>query len=438
MKIIKVIHGYPPAYNAGSEVYSQTLCHELAYHSHQVHVFTREENPFLPDYHLRTEKDELNPAITKHLINLPILRHRYRYRHPLVDNVFNDLLEKLCPEIVHVGHLNHLSTSLVDKAKDKNIPVVFTLHDYWLICPRGQFLQRNPIKGDPWQHCTQQEDRKCAKNCYAGYFSGNLDEWSEDASYWANWVARRRHHLNNVLDKIDLFIAPSHYLLERFKKDLSLPASKLVYLDYGFDLTRLTGRNRQAETPFVWGYIGTHTPHKGIHLLLKAFATLKGNSLLRIWGRSRAEVTPGLRQLAAGFSGDVQQRIEWLPEYSNASIVREVFDRVDAIVVPSIWVENSPLVIHEAQQCGVPVITANKGGMSEYVQHERNGLLFEFLNEEDLAKQMQKFLDHPRQAAELGRQGYLYSANHSIPSIQDHTQALEKIYNNLRQKEGVQ
>ena len=57
--------------------------------------------------------------------------------------------------------------------------------------------------------------------------------------------------------------------------------------------------------------------------------------------------------------------------------MRDAFDRVDAIVVPSVWVENSPLVIHEAQQARVPVITADAGGMAEYVRHEVNGLLFE-------------------------------------------------------------
>jgi len=136
MKIMKVIHGYPPAYNAGSEVYSQTLCHELAA-SHEVHVFTREENPFLPDYSFRQEQDISKPSVTKHIINLPLLRQRYRYRHEQVDGMFDGLLQAIKPDIIHVGHLNHLSTSLVEIAKNYSIPIVFTLHDYWLICPRG-------------------------------------------------------------------------------------------------------------------------------------------------------------------------------------------------------------------------------------------------------------------------------------------------------------
>ena len=56
MKILQVIHGYPMRFNAGSEVYTQALCHGLA-ERHEVHVFTRAEDPFTPDFGLRVETD---------------------------------------------------------------------------------------------------------------------------------------------------------------------------------------------------------------------------------------------------------------------------------------------------------------------------------------------------------------------------------------------
>lgn len=77
MKILKVIHGYPMRYNAGSEVYSQTLCHGLA-ERHEVHVFTREEDAFAPDFNLRKEQDADDKRITLHLVNNPRLKDRYR------------------------------------------------------------------------------------------------------------------------------------------------------------------------------------------------------------------------------------------------------------------------------------------------------------------------------------------------------------------------
>src|SRR5262249_49803173 len=148
------------------------------------------------------------------------------------------------------------------------------------------------------------------------------------------------------------------------------------FLPYGFDRARLAGRRRVPGEPFTFGYIGTHTPAKGIDVLLRAFADVGGDARLRIWGRPRTEATDALKGIASSLAPEVASRVEWLPEYRNEDIVRDVFDRVDAIVVPSIWVENAPLVIHEAQQARVPVITADTGGMAELVQHEVNGLIF--------------------------------------------------------------
>ncbi|MCK4830736.1 glycosyltransferase, partial [bacterium] len=139
MKIVKVIHGYPMHYNAGSEVYSQTLCHGLANNHHEVHVFTREEDSFSPDYRVRIEQDQDDPRITVHLVNNP--RNKDRYRSIEIDQRFAELLETVHPDIVHIGHLNHLSTSLVKEASTRNIVIIYTLHDYWLMCPRGQFMQ---------------------------------------------------------------------------------------------------------------------------------------------------------------------------------------------------------------------------------------------------------------------------------------------------------
>jgi glycosyltransferase involved in cell wall biosynthesis len=196
-------------------------------------------------------------------------------------------------------------------------------------------------------------------------------------------------------------------------------------------LERLQNLKRTEGEPFTFGYIGTHIPAKGIQDLIVAFALLKGDCRLRIWGRSRAQNTYGLRAIVATLPIEIQERIEWLPEYQNEHIVMEVFNHVDCIVVPSIWVENSPLVIHEALQLKIPVITANTGGMAEYIHHEQNGLLFEHRNVESLANQMQRFVDDPILAPQLGSKGYLQSHDGNIPGLGEHIVAMESIYERL-------
>jgi len=227
---------------------------------------------------------------------------------------------------------------------------------------------------------------------------------------------------------VDRFVAPARYLLERYRDSFGIPPAKLSYLDYGFDHARLTGRRRDAGEPFTFGYIGTHIPAKGIHDLIRAFGQLGGRCQLRIWGREQGQATQALRALASRLGGDAAGRVQWQPEYRNQDIVREVLDHVDAIVVPSVWVENSPLVIHEAQQARVPVVTADAGGMAEYVHHEVNGLLFRHRDAGALAVQMQRFVDDPDLADRLGNRGYLYTESRDVPEGGDHVTAVVGIY----------
>ena len=427
MKILQVIHGYPMRYNAGSEVYTQALCHGLAAR-HEVHVFTREEDPFAPDFRLRTERDPDDPRVTLHVVNNA--RNRDRYLEPGIDRRFAELVERIRPDLVHVGHLNHLSISLPFEAAARSVPVVHTLHDYWPMCPRGQFIQMFPR--DPtevWALCDGQEDRKCAERCYARYFGGSPDDREADVAYWTGWVERRMRHVREMTEFVDCFIAPARYLRDRYRDEFGLPASKLVHLDYGFDLARLRGRRvRRAGGPFVFGYIGTHIPAKGVQDLIRAFGAVAGETALRIWGRARGQNTEALKALARNLPSGAAERVEWMPEYRNRDIVRDVFDRVDAIVVPSVWVENSPLVIHEAQQARVPVIAADAGGMAEYVRHGVNGLLFEHRSWRSLAERMQELVDEPSLARRLGRRGYLYGENGDVPAMEEHVRAVEGIY----------
>ena len=426
MKILQVIHGYPMRYNAGSEIHTQILCHALA-GRHEVHVFTREEDPFAPDFRMRIEGDPDHAGTTLHVVNNP--RNRDRYREPGIDRRFAEVLDRIRPDVVHVGHLNHLSSALPFEAARRSIPVVHTLHDYWTMCPRGQFMQTFPEDPeDPWAACGGQEDRKCAERCYARSFGGTPEEREADVGYWTGWVGRRMRHLREMTEFVDLFVAPARYLHDRYRDEFGIPERKLVCLDYGFDLARLRGRERTPGEPFTFGYIGTHIPAKGIHDLIRAFGGVNGRATLRIWGRPRGQDTEALKALARSLPEGKTDRVEWLPEYRNRDIVRDVFNRVDAIVVPSVWVENSPLVIHEAQQARVPVITADAGGMAEYVRHEVNGLLFEHRSHRSLAGRMQRFVDDPGLARRLGRRGYAFSDSGDVPAIEDHARAIEGLY----------
>lgn len=418
-------------YNAGSELYTQYLAHGLAKKNIEVKVFSRIENPFQPDYAIKEEKDIVSANLNIPVILVNVARQKDRYQSDGVDKCFKEVMLDFKPQIVHLNHLNHLSLGIIKVAKDFDARVIFTLHDFWLACPRGQFLQINYEDPHPWQLCDGQEDEKCATRCYSRYFSG-LEEYSnEDIQYWKHWVSNRQIKIKKIIDHVDLFISPSQSLLVIMQQELDLDNQKLVYLDYGFDLERLKGRNRIIENGVTFGYIGTHVMAKGIHQLIAAFSELIGDAKLKIWGRERPDITSFLKELVEDIDSPIKLSISWEQEYKNEDIVDEVFNHLDVLVVPSIWNENSPLVIHEALQCRVPVITANIGGMEEYVKDGVNGKLFLHRDYQSLKEKMQFFLDNPKQIEILGKRGYIQSEDGNIPSLEEHIASVLQLYKKL-------
>ncbi|MDR2835792.1 MAG: glycosyltransferase [Bacteroidales bacterium] len=426
MHILKIIHGYPPNYYAGSEVYSQSVCNELS-KRHKVSVFTREENLYAPDFSIRHKKAIEN--LDLYFVNNP--QGKDGYQHKQMDDNFADLLKQLKPDIAYIGHLNHLSTGLIDELNKQKIPIVFMLHDYWLMCPRGQFLTRSIGKRNNFAVCNGQNDQKCACDCYEVYFSGKETEREQDIEAWSNWVNRRMTETKAIIDKVDLFIAPAKYLRNRFINDFGILESKIIYLDYGFPTEYLTQTEKSKDkSNFTFGYIGTHIPAKGVNLLIEAFKQIEQPATLKIFGRENGQSTKALKKMAETSVNP----IEFCGEYVNKNLANIVFANVDCIIVPSIWAENSPLVIHEAQECKVPVITANYGGMCEYVHHKVNGLLFEHRNANALAEQMLWAFENPLKMVEFGKHGYLYSKDGKVPDIQEHCKELIKLFENVKTK----
>lgn len=424
MRILKIIHGYPPLYNAGSEVYSQSICEELS-QNNEVFVFTREENAYLPDFSIR--KELVNDNLTIFFANMA--QGKDGFRHSELDNIFGKIVDEIKPDIAHIGHLNHLSTGIVDELKKRRISVIFTLHDFWLMCPRGQFLQRNFGNANHLQLCDKQENKKCATNCYNAYFTGQEDNLQKDISFWSDWIASRMKETREIVNKVDLFIAPSMYLRNRFIDEFRINPEKILYMDYGFPTHYLTPHVKKAQNElFTFGYIGTHIPAKGVNLLIDAYLKLKGKAVLKIWGWKDQRSTKALVQKAQ----EVGLPIEFKGEYINKNLADEVFSQVDCIVVPSIWGENSPLVIHEAQACHIPVITANYGGMKEYVNHKVNGLLFTHRDAVSLSEQMQWAIENKIQMIELGKRGYLFSTDGKVPEIKKHCNDLLSIYKDIK------
>ena len=424
MKILEVIHGYPPHYNAGSEIYTQTVSEELSRHGHNVSVFCRKEDPFSDEYSLETE---VRNGVKVHVINHFTSKDRFKDEN--VERRFEEVLSEEAPDVVHIGHLNHLSTGIPEKSKQHNCVVAFTIHDYWLACPRGQFIQMTPSGRLTWPPCPGQDDSRCAVRCYSRMYAGTEDMQRHDFEYWTSWINSRMKEIRRQLNFIDFLILPSNFVKRRLSSELKLSSDRILLEHYGFDINRLGGRRRNEDSSFVFGYMGRIIPAKGVSDLIHAFGMISGTSELRIWGEATPSDLAALKKVVLSLPEKVAKRIRFLGTYENRDIVRQVLNNVDVIVVPSIWDENSPMVIQEALHARVPVIAPCHGGMSELVLDGINGLSFAHRNVSSLASKMQIAVNSPELLEELGKRGNAYSADGSAHPINDHVRFLEYLFN---------
>jgi glycosyltransferase involved in cell wall biosynthesis len=143
MRILFVNHTFPPESVAGSELCVLNTAKTLQTLNHQVAVFYRYSNPNDDEYQLRESTyDNIKTYSINHTYRF-VDRFQKIYLQSAIAARFSYVLHRWKPDIVHFHHLTNLSLSLVQEAKAAGCKTVFTLHDYWLLCQRGQLLQRN-------------------------------------------------------------------------------------------------------------------------------------------------------------------------------------------------------------------------------------------------------------------------------------------------------
>ena len=111
-----------------------------------------------------------------------------------------------------------------------------------------------------------------------------------------------------------------------------------------------------------------------------------------------------------------------MDRFDHRSEVGRVFSEIDVLVVPSIWLENSPLVIHEAFMAGVPVVGARIGGTADLVRHGENGLLYEPTSARALADAIRELIDDPERVRALS------SSESPVKTLTDDVREWESIY----------
>lgn len=448
MRIVQVVNGLPPEYLGGTETYAATLAQELARQGHTVSVFARRENARQPEHAVETTTVDQVEISRINNTRRQSTSFADSYRNDSVATCFGQMLDRFKPDIVHFQHLVYLSTTCVREATRRQIPVVMTLHDYWLICQRGRFLKPD------LSVCPGQTDTGCAQ-CFHhvldprmsvlyGWLKPLLGQQSwlrERARRWygkragsqsvslaaQQQIQARMAHIRALCASVSLFLAPSRFLREQFVA-FGIPPEKILFHECGLQTDAIqpapkapVPRKNRDKRPLTFGYIGVVDPVKGVHLLVEAFQTLPAE--LRIYGGEAAYAPypdeKGFRSRLVN-----SPRIRCMGRYEQHELSR-ILAEVDVVVVPSIWYENAPLVIREAFLAHTPVITADFGGMREWVTDGVNGLLFEPRNIDDLRQKMRRFVTEPDLVARLSQ------AFPAVRSISTDAALLEQHYRRL-------
>jgi len=439
MKILQVVHSFIPYTMAGTEVYSYRLSKELS-KQHQVFVFFRVNLAKEKEYALIYNKlDELETYAINHTFRF-CNSFKATYSDEAINKKFGELLDKIKPDIVHIHHLLFLSHGIVREIKKRNIPIVYTLHDYWLICYRGQLVK------DDLTVCTVNsisQCRECLKYLlviknYAmflyrllrrnapPFLLGLLKKFYLGISTAQSLkeIEKLKNSREELFSKIDLFIAPSNFIKNEFIKH-GLVGDKIIYSAYGFDSNGLFSLGKSESSILRFGYLGTLLPMKGVDILISAFKGIDNkNTKLLIYGKlfcySNFEYYPGFLKKSIGNDS----RIELKGGYDNKD-VGKILSNIDVLIVPSIWLENSPLVIQESFLAKTPVIASRIGGIPELVSDGINGLLFNPGDSGDLKEKMQYIIDSP---------GVLKKFRENMPKVKaiaDNAKETQETYSKL-------
>lgn len=313
-----------------------------------------------------------------------------------------DLIDIFKPDIVHLNNIHsYLSPIIAKLAYDKNIKVIWTLHDYKLICPTYSCLYNGQVCEACFSNKSQVLFRKCMKKSIiaSALAFGEAIQWNQKKL--SQWV--------------DTFICPSQFMAEKMLQ-AGYPVEKLKVVcnfiaDEKIDLIH----SINTDIRNAYCYIGRLSEEKGLETLLAVAATLPYN--LYIAGEG-----PLKNNLCEKYSS--ANNIHFMGQLNYHEIIA-LLRQVCFSVIPSIWYENNPLSVIESLCCGTPVLGSRIGGIPELLTDDYSQL-FVANNPQDLEEKIHLMFN------KCGKINNYELSNISISrfSSEVHYSKLIDIYNN--------
>lgn len=322
-------------------------------------------------------------------------------------------------KLAHFHNIHHYITpAIIWRLKKRGVKIIWTLHDYKIICPENSFVSNGKICEKcitgSFYHCAT---NKCKKNSYAASFLAAVDAYF--------------YHGTKTYNKVDMFLCPSEFILNKFRK-FGFDDSKLFLSNLCYDINLvdnfISEHYTQSENTKVLTepekyimYIGRVEAIKGIKTLIDA---VRGTDIkLKIAG-SGTEIDSFKNYLDVEGIGNV----EFLGFQDKKSVFGLTLNS-KFVVCPSEWYENFPYSITESFLFSKPVVGANIGGIPELVRDGETGYLFEAGNTAGLQQTLIKLWNDDNKAIKMGKNAREHAIK--IFNFDNHWNKLNTVLTNL-------
>lgn len=391
MRILHVVHQFPPEHIGGTEFHTQWLAKAQKGQGHDVAVFHRRSGD--GEGMKAHEMDSVSIYSAWSGPMTPNNRFRATFGEQALSTQFSQALIEFKPDLVHFQHIMGLPHSLGAQVQRLGIPYLVTIYDYFYFCANAQLL-------------TNYDDSLCnGPRAFVNCARCAISRAGRPHAFVAvpplvpvlGW---RNHRLKRFLQGAKQFIVPTQFVRDVYARR-GLPDEKMHVIPYGIELpdpedVAQLGEKRPFSPPLQVAYIGGISPQKGIDVLVTAVAKLPPSQInCTIYG----DLT--------GFPDYVNKMLEDLPANITFAgrlprpVLWQTLHQTDIVVVPALWHETSSIIIDEAHVMNVPVIASKLGGMSEKIRHGENGFHLTPGDVDELTSHLQTLINSPALLAEF-------------------------------------
>lgn len=414
MKILYTTHQFYPDFGAGTELLTYMTATQMRNRGHIVKVVTGYPSK---------KQSEPDHAFDEYIYdNLTVNRYRHSSFHPVhnqcimeaehrntvVKEWFYKLLKESKPDLVHVFHLQRLSASVLEVCCKLKIPFIITVTDFWMICPTTQLLLpdgclcNGPQK--MLENCIKHLSTKSSKAFVSDIIQKMPNKLIRGITYLLSWspqlhfgplanlyaLTKRPKYILKQINQAKRIIVTNRFMRSMLQ-DNGVEQDLIMNMPFGIKrVKRIDESSRQKNETLQIGFIGTLNFHKGAHILIKAIReiSIREKISLNIYGDR--EQFPHYVRMLDDISAD-DNRIVFKGTFPPERI-ETILSAIDVLVVPSLWYENTPLIIHQAHAVKVPVIATDLGGMNETIKDSVNGYLFPLGNVNQLSRILSSFI----------------------------------------------